>query len=217
MVRHRHKEAALVEILALMTTAIYYRVSTEDQSIDMQRVAVDRWLTEQKYADQLKIYQDLGISGSNRNRPAFKRMLADAEKSRIKAVIVYKLDRLTRDTLTAIKVILRFDELGVRFISTTQPMFSHGTPFRHAMIAIFAELAQMERELIVERIKAGLAAAMKRGVKLGAPIKATSEVSLAIVQAREAGKTIAEIAKAMKLSNGTVHKVWHSYLNADSS
>lgn len=200
-----------------MTTAIYYRVSTEDQTLDMQRVAVERWIEDQKYADNLKVYQDIGISGSNRNRPAFKRMLADAEKSRIKAIIVYKLDRLTRDTLTAIEVILRFDRLGVRFISTTQPMFSHGTPFRHAMIAIFAELAQMERELIVERVKAGLTAAVKRGVKLGAPRKVTPEIAAEIIRAREDGMTIAEIAKVTTLSTGTIHKVWAGYMNADNA
>lgn len=200
-----------------MTTAIYYRVSTEDQTLDMQRVAVERWIEEQKYSDNLKIYQDIGISGSNRNRPAFKRMLADAEKSRIKAIIVYKLDRLTRDTLTAIEVILRFDRLGVRFISITQPMFSHGTPFRHAMIAIFAELAQMERELIVERVKAGLAAAVKRGVKLGAPLKVTPDVVAEIIRARKDGMTIAAIAKTAGLSTGTVCNVCKGFLNVDSA
>ncbi len=198
-----------------MTTAIYYRVSTEDQSLDMQRVAVERWIGDTKYPGQFKIYMDHGISGSKRDRPAFQKMLADAEKARIKAVIVYKLDRLTRDMLTAIKVILRLDELGVQFISTTQPMFSNGFPFRHAMIAIFAELAQMERELIVERIRAGLAAATKRGVKLGAPTKATPELAATIIEARRGGMTIAAIAKETELSVGTVHKVISSFMNAD--
>lgn len=200
---------------AIVTSAVYYRVSTEDQTLDMQKVAVEQWIGDQKYAGPFKIYQDMGLSGSKNDRPAFQRMLKDAEKSRIKAIIVYKLDRLTRDMVTAIEVILRFDRIGVRFISVTQPMFSHGFPFRHAMIAIFAELAQMERELIVERVKAGLAAARKRGVKLGAPLKATPEIATTIIRLRKEGKTIAAIAKETKLSAGTIHNVCTSYLNAE--
>src|SRR6185437_7146755 len=139
-----------------MRTAIYYRVSTEDQSLDMQRVAVESWLKQTAHAGDLKVYQDVGISGSTTKRPGFQRLLKDVEAGSLQYVLVYKLDRLTRDALTAIRTVLRFDELGVRFVSVTQPMFSHGTPFRHAMLAIFAELAQMEREMIVERVKAGL-------------------------------------------------------------
>ena len=144
-------------------------------------------------------------------------MLLDAEKGRITAVIVYKLDRLTRDTLTAIEVILRFDRLGVRFISVTQPMFSHGTPFRHAMIAIFAELAQMEREMIVERVKAGLVAARKRGVVLGAPLKLMPDVTAKIIQLRKEGLTIKEVAKNTGLSVGSVHRTWRAYLKLEAS
>lgn len=200
-----------------MTTAIYYRVSTEEQTLDMQRVAIEQWIADQKYSDPVRVYKDLAMSGSKRDRPSFKKMLLDAEKGRITAVIVYKLDRLTRDTLTAIEVILRFDRLGVRFISVTQPMFSHGTPFRHAMIAIFAELAQMEREMIVERVKAGLVAARKRGVVLGAPLKLVPDVTAKIIQLRKEGLTIKEVAKNTGLSVGSVHRTWRAYLKLEAS
>ncbi len=192
-----------------MTTAIYYRVSTDEQTFDMQRVAIESWIGRTQYGDTTKVYSDLGVSGkASVKRPAFRKMLDDAEKGRVHTIMVYKLDRLTRDATTAIRTILRFDELGVRFISVTQPMFSHGTPFRHALIAIFAELAQMEREAIVERVKAGLVAARKRGVKLGAPVKTNAGVVLKIVDLRKKGLSFKEVAKKVGLSVGAVHKAF---------
>lgn len=197
-----------------MTTAVYYRVSTEEQTIDMQKVAIDGWIRETEHVGEVKEYADVGISGYSSKRLGFKRMLADAERGKVKTVVVYKLDRLTRDALTAIRTILRFDEIGVRFISVTQPMFSNGTPFRHAIIAIFAELAQMEREMIVERVKAGLVAAKKRGVKFGAPVKVTEKVISEIVKLRKKGLSFKEIAENVGFSVGSVHK---AFLNAEKS
>lgn len=191
-----------------MTTAIYYRVSTEDQTIEMQSSAIEDWIAKEKYVDTYRVYSDIGISGKSSRRPEFQRMLKDIEKGRAKTVLVYKLDRLTRDSRTAIQTVLRFDELGVKFISITQPMFSHGTPMRQTMITIFAELAQMERETIVERVKAGMAAARKRGVKFGAPIKVSQDVVIKIVAMREAGQMYRQIAEELGLSVGAVHKAY---------
>lgn len=190
-----------------MTVAVYYRVSTEDQTLDMQRVAVEAWISETKLGGKILVYKDEGISGASTKRPAFQKMLRDAERGFIKTVIVYKLDRLTRDALTAIRTVLRFDELGVKFVSITQPMFSHGTPFRHAMVAIFAELAQMEREIIVERVKAGLVAARARGVTLGAPVKATGAKIIEVVALSDRGLPQKKIAARVGLSIGTVNKI----------
>lgn len=190
-----------------MTTAVYYRVSTEEQSLDMQRVAVQRFLQEKSYSDDIREYQDLAMSGAKIDRPGFLKMLSDVSKGKIKAVIVYKLDRLTRDAHTAIDLVLKFDKLGVEFISVTQPMFQPGTPFRHAIIAIFAELAQMERQMIVDRVKAGLDAARKRGVKLGAPIKARGPEVEKILYLRAQRKSFKAISKEVGLAVGTVWKV----------
>lgn len=189
-----------------MTTGVYYRVSTEEQSMDMQRVAVQRWLEHNPQPDKVREYTDHGLSGSTARRPGFRRLLADAEANRLTGIVVYKLDRLTRDARTAIKTILRFDELGIRFTSVSQPMFSHGTPFRHALIAIFAELAQMEREMIIERVNAGLAAARARGQRLGPPVKLTPEVVARILDLRVQGLTYKAIAEDVGLSSRTVRR-----------
>lgn len=193
-----------------MTTAVYYRVSTDDQTLESQRVHVEGWLASplgEPYAHNVTVYKDVGISGTSLKRPGFQKMLRDAEKGRVKTVIVFKMDRLTRTAITAISVILRFDEIGVQFISTTQPQFSHGMPFRHAIIAIFAELAQMERDGIVERVRSGMAAARLRGVKFGAPLKATEAKAAEAVALRQQGLTYVAIAERIGLSVGSVHKM----------
>jgi len=191
---------------------IYYRVSTEEQTLDMQENAIDEYLKEhiESMSGKIKVYKDMGMSGANNQRPAFKRLINDCEKGKIQTVLVYKLDRLTRDAVTAIRLVLRFDELDVKFVATSQPMFSHGTPFRHAIIAIFAELAQMEREMIVERVNAGIAAARKRGAVFGAPTKITPEVTEKIRSLKTKGLTYRQIRKEIKLSIGLIAKVLKS-------
>jgi len=187
--------------------AIYYRVSTEDQTLNMQKHAVEEWIVKNKITGNQTVYEDLAMSGANSRRPGFTKMCKDMEYGRLKHVIVYNLDRLTRDAVTAIRFVLRLDELDIIFTSVSQPMFSHGMPFRHAIIAIFAELAQMEREMIVERVKVGLAAAVKRGVILGAPKKITPEVVQKIRTLRNSGMTYKNISKQVHVSTGSISRV----------
>lgn len=196
-----------------MTTAVYYRVSTDKQLIDLQRDAVAHWVKTTKHADPVKEYCDLAMSGKTGKRPAFRKLMRDVKAGRVRTLVVYKLDRLTRDTRTAIKTILWLDELGVKFVAVTQPMFSHGTPFRHAMIAIFAELAQMERETISERVKAGMEAARVRGAKFGRPIKATEVLRGRAIELRGLGLTIKAIAKQLELSPALVHRITTPLVN----
>lgn len=191
------------------TTAVYLRVSTEDQTLHSQENAIQEWLDKNpEYAGRVREYRDIGISGASTSRPAFNAMIEHAEKGLISAVVTYKLDRLSRMAIQGIRTILRFDELGIRFVAVSQPMFSHGTPMRHAMIAIFAELAQMEREQIVERVKAGISAAKKRGVVFGAPKKVTPEIAADISRLRADGFSYKKIAEAVGLSVGAVHKCY---------
>ena len=84
--------------------AIYYRVSTEKQDLDSQRQAVEKWiqdLPEEKRPKSTKVYKDEGISGKTVNRPDFQRMLQDAYEKKFDTIIVYKLDRFSRNATTA--------------------------------------------------------------------------------------------------------------------
>ena len=106
----------------------------------------------------------------------------------------------------AIRTLLELDDYGVGFISVTQPVLSlgHDNPFRRTMLAAFAEIAEIERETIVARVRSGLQAARKRGVKLGRPQKTTAELLSNVRELRLQGLSYSEIAHRVKLSKGKV-------------
>ncbi|RZA11505.1 MAG: recombinase family protein, partial [Proteobacteria bacterium] len=157
----------------MKSVGIYYRVSTERQDLESQKHAVETWLERlepEKRPKKVLVFSDEGLSGTNLNRPGYKKLLEAANAQKIDTILVYRLDRFSRNASDAIKTLLSLDEAGVGFISITQPVLNlgHENPFRRTMLAAFAEIAEIERQTIVTRVKAGLKAAKERGVKLGA-------------------------------------------------
>ncbi len=192
--------------------AIYYRVSTDRQDLDSQTLAVETWLEQmaaEKKPSSVKVFKDEGISGSTLRRPGFQDMMQEAYENKFDTIICYRLDRFSRNATTAIKLLLDLDECGVGFISVTQPVLNlgHENPFRRTMLAAFAEIAEIERETIVTRVRAGLDAAKKRGVRLGAPPKIDEQLKQQILQLRQSGLSFKKIALETQLSVGTVHAV----------
>ena len=188
--------------------AIYYRVSTERQDLASQRGAVEKWLEElPKKPTKVQIIEDEGISGSHENRPGYRELMKMALARQIDTIVVYRLDRLSRNATVAIKTLLELDEYGVGFISVTQPVLNlgHSNPFRRTMLAAFAEIAEIERDTIVMRVKSGLDAARKRGTKLGPPTKISFEKQLLARQLKAAGKSYKAIAEELELSVGSAH------------
>ncbi len=192
--------------------AIYYRVSTEKQDLDSQKQTVEQWLDDlpkSKQPASVTVYQDEGFSGKNFRRPGFQKLMETAYNRKIDTIVVYKLDRFSRNATDAIRTILSLDEVGVAFISVTQPVLNlgHENPFRRTMLSAFAEIAEIERETIVARVKSGLEAAKKRGVRLGPPIKISEELRQDILNLRQTGKSVKAIAKQSGISVGSVHKI----------
>ena len=193
----------------MQSIGIYYRVSTDKQDLDSQKHAVESWLehlSAEKRPKKVSVFQDEGISGKTTNRPGLKKLLDAAYSGKIDTIVVYRLDRFSRHATTAIRLILHLDEADVGFISVTQPVLNlgHENPFRRTMLAAFAEIAEIERETIVARVVAGLQAAKKRGVKLGAPRKVTEETRISALEMRQSGNSIRAIAEQMGLSVGSV-------------
>ncbi|MCX6105062.1 MAG: recombinase family protein [Proteobacteria bacterium] len=192
---------------------IYYRVSTERQDLDSQKNAVEQWLRDlpaaKKPTIEPLVFSDEGISGRTLNRPGFQALLETAYARKIDTIMVYKLDRFSRDATTAINLLLNLDQAGVAFISVTQPVLNlgHENPFRRTMLAAFAEIAEIERETIVARVRAGLDAARKRGVKLGAPSKVSVEKQKEARAMKAQGLSYKAIAVRLELSVGSVHKM----------
>ena len=197
----------------MQNLAVYYRVSTDKQDIDSQRVAIEQWLNalqEHKKPKNIYFYQDEGISGKTLNRPGLNQMLKAAYAGKLDTIVVYRLDRFSRHASSAIRLILTLDEAGVAFISVTQPVLNlgHENPFRRTMLAAFAEIAELERETIVARVQAGLQAARKRGVRLGAPPKITAEIKEQAMVLRAAGHNLRSISKTLQISLGSLSKLF---------
>lgn len=195
----------------MKSVGIYYRVSTDKQDLDSQRHAVETWLErleEYKRPKKVQVFSDEGLSGTNLNRPGYKKLLEAAYAQKIDTILVYRLDRFSRNASDAIKTLLSLDEAGVGFISITQPVLNlgHENPFRRTMLAAFAEIAEIERQTIVTRVKAGLKAAKERGVKLGAPSKVDDALRSKIMEERSKGHTYRDIADDLNLTYNLVYR-----------
>ena len=192
---------------------IYYRVSTDKQDLASQKHTVEQWLAgvpaNLRPAATPLVFQDEGISGRTLHRPGLQALLDAAYTKRIDTIIVYRLDRFSRDATTAINLLLNLDASGVAFVSVTQPVLNlgHENPFRRTMLAAFAEIAEIERDTIVARVRAGLDAARKRGVRLGAPPKMSADQQREVVELKNAGMSYRAIAERLGLSVGTIHRV----------
>jgi putative DNA-invertase from lambdoid prophage Rac len=135
---------------------IYARVSTDDQRCEMQltelREYANRfgWQISEEYVDQ-------GYSGSKADRPALTRLMRDANMKRFAAVIVWKLDRFGRSVSQLVQNVRRLDELSIRFLVPSQSIDTdHKSPTGRLMMHILAAMAEFERDLIRERVNAGL-------------------------------------------------------------
>lgn len=148
-----------------MRAAIYCRVSTEDQCLDRQVdelrefTARMKWEVAGEYSDKL--------SGACRSRPGLDAMLAAAERREFDILVVWALDRVGRSTLHTLEVVEKLDALGVHFRSFTQGAIDTTSPTGKLVLTILAGVAEMERSQIRERVRSGLAAAKRRGVRLG--------------------------------------------------
>src|ERR1700745_2801707 len=155
--------------------AIYTRKSSEEgleqdfNSLDAQREACEAFIRSQKHEGWLCLpgmYDDGGISGAPMEGPALKRLLADIEAGGIDAVVVYKVDRLTRSLADFAKMVEIFDANAASFVSVTQA-FNTTTSMGLLTLNVLLSFAQFEREVTGERIRDKIAASKKKGLWMG--------------------------------------------------
>lgn len=183
--------------------ALYARVSTKDKGQDPEvqlgplraEAARQGWRVVGEYVD----YQ----SGTTTSRPRLDQLMGDVDAGRIDVVCVWKFDRFARGVIHLLRSLYRFRERGVDFVSLTEALDTT-TPMGRAMFTIIAAIAELERELIVERVHAGLDAARARGVRLGHPPK---QIDLRPAQMLLAqGRSIREAAGMLGLSEATLRR-----------
>jgi len=155
--------------------AIYTRKSTEEgleqefNSLDAQREAAEAYIQSQRHLGWtlvLKKYDDGGFSGGNLDRPALQQLLDDIEAKRVDCVVVYKVDRLSRSLLDFARLMDRFDQRSVSFVSVTQ-QFNTTTSLGRLTLNILLSFAQFEREIISERTRDKMSAARRKGKWVG--------------------------------------------------
>ncbi len=155
--------------------AIYTRKSSEEgleqdfNSLDAQREACEAFVVSQKalgWVASREMYDDGGFSGGSTDRPALQRLLADIGLGKVKVVVVYKVDRLTRSLADFAKMVELFDAQGVSFVSVTQ-QFNTTSSMGRLTLNVLLSFAQFEREVTGERIRDKIAASKKKGMWMG--------------------------------------------------
>jgi len=147
--------------------ALYARVSTTDQSTDSQLLDLRRYVSERGW-HTFREYTDNGVSGTKDNRPALNDLMNDAKKRRFDSVLVWRFDRFARSTTHLLLALDQFRNLGIDFVSY-QENIDTSSPLGSAIFTIISAVAQLERDIIAERVKMGLRRAQAQGVQLGRP------------------------------------------------
>ncbi len=187
-----------------MKAAIYGRVSTigKGQDVDLQLRDLRNYAQARGWKI-FKEYIDNGVSGRKDKRPALDQLMNDARKERFDAVLVWRFDRFARSTKHLVTSLDEFNHLGIDFISFMENIDT-SSPMGKAMFTITSAIAELEADLIRERVIAGLANAKAKGAKLGRPSPEFDEDEL--IRLRKSGVTIRGIAEKLNLRKSFVHK-----------
>ena len=183
--------------------AIYARVSTNDQTVENQINELRDYCKRKGYTIY-KEYCDEGVSGAKSSRPALNSLMDDAMKRRFDAVVVWKLDRLGRSLSHLLKTLEEFKSLGIDFVAYNQNIDTT-TPTGRLMFSMIGAFAEFERELIRERVKAGMETAREKGKHIGRPYTEVDERK--VQELRNQGLSIRKVAKELDIKPSRVQYV----------
>lgn len=181
--------------------AIYARVSTSDQSADMQ-LAELREHAHRRGWQVAAEYIDHGISGTKSSRPELDKMMADARRRSFDLVLVWRFDRFARSTAHLLTALDEFRSLSVDFVSLHEAVDTT-TPLGKMVFTVVAAVAELERSIICERVRAGVARARARGKTLGRPPGSKIDAKR-VRQLLTEGLSTRAVAKAMQIGIGSV-------------
>jgi DNA invertase Pin-like site-specific DNA recombinase len=184
--------------------AIYARVSTTNhgQDVTLQTRELEQFVRARGWhvAGQ---YLDVGISGAKDSRPELNRLMADAHKRKFDAVVVWKFDRFARSVSHLLRALETFNALGVAFVSLSESLDT-STPAGKMVFTVLGAVAELERSLIAERVRAGLRNARAKGKRLGRPPKDLDAVRISTLRAQ--GVSWRAIATELKVGVGTLYR-----------
>ncbi|HVP57786.1 MAG TPA: recombinase family protein [bacterium] len=190
-----------------MTRAgLYLRVSTIDQHPETQLLDL-RQMAAQRGYEIVKEYTDR-ISGVKVRRPGLDELMRDARRGRFDVVMTWACDRIARSTRHLLETLDELNHLHVGFVSYREQIDTEG-PLGKALMTIIGAVAELERNLIIERVRAGMRRARLEGRQIGRkPLELDRD---AIHQDRKHGLSLGQIAKAHRISRATVHRVLHAH------
>ena len=186
-----------------MRTAIYARVSTTNGQDPTVQTRELKEYCERRGWKLAGEYIDVGISGAREKRPELDRLMADAHRRRFDAVVVWKFDRFARSVSHLLRALETFKALGIEFVSLSEQVDT-STPTGRMIFTVLGAVAELERSLIAERVRAGLRNARAKGKKLGRPRKAVDRSKIAAL--RRVGRSWAAVGQELGVGEGTVRR-----------
>jgi len=180
--------------------AIYVRVSTPDQHVESQLYDL-RELAAQRGFEVVHEYEDRGVCGKKARRPGLDLLMADARRKKFSVVLVAAFDRIARNTRNFLQVIDELDSMGIEFISRRENVDTSG-PMGRLFVTIISAIAELERSLVVDRVKSGMRRAKLEGRQIG---RARLDVDRAqVIEDRRSGLSLTQVAKKHGISRASV-------------
>jgi DNA invertase Pin-like site-specific DNA recombinase len=189
--------------------ALYIRVSTIDQNPETQALDL-RLFAGQRGFQIVETYTDHGVSGTKACRPALDKMMEDARRHKFDVVVVWACDRLARSTKHLLQVLDELNGFGIQFLSQREAIDTDG-PLGRAIIVIVSAIAELEKSIIVERVRAGMRRAKLEGRQIG---RARLDVNRAqVVADRRSGLSLSVVAKRHAISRASVCRLMKESTN----
>jgi DNA invertase Pin-like site-specific DNA recombinase len=190
--------------------ALYMRVSTVDQHPETQLHDL-RGLAAQRGFQVVQEYTDK-ISGAKAKRPGLDQLLADARRGKFDIVIVWAFDRMARSVRHFLEVLDELNQLQIEFISFRENVDTSG-PLGRALVVIIGAIAELERNLIIERVRAGMRRARLEGRRIGRePLNVDRQ---ALLRDRARGMSLSDLAKAYRISRTSVCRVLREHRDSE--
>jgi DNA invertase Pin-like site-specific DNA recombinase len=187
-----------------MRVAIYARVSTNNGQDPQMQIRELREYCERRGWEIVGEYVDAGVSGAKESRPELNRLMADAHRRQYDSLVVWKFDRFARSVSHLLRALETFQALGIEFVSLTEGVDT-STPAGKMVFTVLGAVAELERSLIRERVKAGLRNAKAKGKHVGRPKLALDGSQIARLRAQ--GLSWLAVGKRLGVGEGTVRRV----------
>jgi DNA invertase Pin-like site-specific DNA recombinase len=182
--------------------AIYCRVSTDGQSVDLQVNELREYAAKRDW-HVIEEYLDIGVSGAKESRPALNRLMADARQRKFDILLVWKIDRFGRSLKHLVNSLAELENVGVHFVSLRDSL-DLSSPAGRLMAQLLGAISEFERSLITERVRAGIRNARNKGRRLGRPRLEVDRGRIARLKA--SGASLRAISQQLGISVGSVHR-----------